>query len=184
MQITSRTAQLLAASDPQAVRVRIKVMEEESRRMAAALRPEGPKLDVAVAPAGAVQSESLAPPTGIAQSTRGRTSPASPAPRVTTAVDSSATAEIPLRLPETVTQVYVPPGRLMIDCGGFSSPQYANMLAARLYALGAQASARYDAPRDRAYVVRLGPFDNVAAADAMLARALQAGATDARIIVE
>jgi rare lipoprotein A len=183
MQITRRTALLLAAADPNAVRVRMQVMEAQSRHMADSLRPEGPKLNVALAPAGTVQAESLAPPGGVGQSGRFLSAPANPAPRVV-AAQTAAPDDVPLRLPEAVSQVYVAPGELFIDCGGFSMPEYANLLASRLYALGARAAARYDAPRDRAFVVRIGPLSSVAAADAMLARALQAGATDARIIVE
>nr|WP_283949543.1 SPOR domain-containing protein [Limobrevibacterium gyesilva] len=182
IEITRRTAQLLAATDPGAIRVRVQVLENESRRMAADLRPEGPQLNVATAPPGAVRTESLAPPTGVGQSARRQTGPAGPAPRVVAA--DAAVPAVPLRLPEAVTQVYVVPGQLLIDCGGFSRPEYADVLRERLAALGARATTSYDAPRDRAFMVRIGPLPSVAAADAMLERALRAGATDARIVVE
>ena len=55
---------------------------------------------------------------------------------------------------------------------------------ARLSSLGAQTSTSYDAPRDRAYRVRIGPLGSVAAADAMLDRTIRAGVNDARIVAE
>jgi cell division protein FtsN len=72
----------------------------------------------------------------------------------------------------------------MIECGDFSRPEYAEILRARLARLGARTVTDYNAPRDRAYIVRIGPLTDVASADAILVRALQAGATDARIVVE
>jgi rare lipoprotein A len=91
---------------------------------------------------------------------------------------------VPLRLPETVTQVPPRPGNLFVDAGRFERLEYASILRARLASLGAKTNTSYDAPRDRAYQVRIGPFRDVAAADAMLDRTLRAGVSDARIIVE
>jgi rare lipoprotein A len=54
----------------------------------------------------------------------------------------------------------------------------------QLASLGAVTTTSYTAPRDRAYVVQIGPLPDVASADATLARARRAGATDARIIVD
>jgi rare lipoprotein A len=178
--LTPRTAELLAAADPTAIRVRVQVLEAESRQMADELRPEGPHLAVATQPALGVQSENLASPAGISSAPVAKIA----APITQPVVASAPPAAVPLRLPEAVTQGPAHPGRLLIDCGGFASPEPADLLRARLAALGAYATTDYYAPRDRAYMVRIGPLASVAAADAMLRRALAAGATDARIIVE
>jgi len=181
VEITRRTAELLAAADPQAVRVRLQVLEGESRRLVAELRPEGPRLAVATAPAGAVQAETLAPLPGAVQEANART--AAPQPRSADNADPIPPA-IPLRLPEAVTAVPVRPTTLEIDCGDFSALQYAELMRARLSQLGARTTTSYDAPRDQAYMVRIGPLPTVAAAEAMRRRAAAAGATDARIVVE
>jgi rare lipoprotein A len=181
VEITRRTAELLAAADPQAIRVRLQVLEGESRRLVAELREEGPHLAVATAPAGAVQAETLAPPPGAAQAAVART--AAPQPRPSGSADS-VPAAVPLRLPEVVTATPVRPTTLTIDCGDFAELQYAELMRARLSQLGARTTTSYDAPRDRAYMVRIGPLPTVAAAEAMRRRAAAAGATDARIVVE
>jgi rare lipoprotein A len=178
--VTRRTAELLAAADPSAIRVRVQVLEGESRQVVADLAPEGAKLAIAAAPTGSIETESLAPPPGAAQGA-GAHAPAAPQPNV--GADPPASAP-PLRLPEVVTAVPVRPTTLAIDCGEFSQQQYAEMLRARIPQLGAQITTRYDAPRDRAFMVRVGPVANVAAAEAMRRRATAAGAIDARIVVE
>jgi cell division protein FtsN len=54
----------------------------------------------------------------------------------------------------------------------------------RLSYLGARLTTSYNAPRDRAYRIRIGPFDTVAEAEAILARTIVAGVNDATIVVE
>ena len=180
VEITRRTAELLDAADPQAIRVRVQVLEGESRMVVAALHVEGQQMAVAAAPAGAVHAESLAPPPGAAQATAAPS--VAPLPRP--AGNGEQAAGVPLRLPEAVTVVPVRPTTLVIDCGDFAVLQYATVLQSRLSRLGARVSTSYDAPRDRAYMVRIGPLPDVAAAEAMRRRATAAGATDARIVVE
>ena len=180
--VTRRTAELLGAPPDAPIRVRMEVQEAESRAMASALRADAPVLNVATASTATVQTETLAPPPGAAQAGHVRQAAASPLPRQT--APGAPPPPVPLRLPEAVRQVAVRPSVLMIDCGGFSRPEYADMLRAKLAGLGAVTTTSYNAPRERAYMVRIGPLRNVAAADAMLARALRAGATDARIVVE
>jgi rare lipoprotein A len=185
VEITRRTAELLGAAGDAPIRVRLQVQEAESRAMASALRPDAPALAVATAAPGVVQTESLAPPSGVAQSGIKQSNDARRAASVpAVAPISGAAAPVPLRLPETVRQVAVRPTTLMIECGDFSRPEYAEILRARLARLGARTVTDYNAPRDRAYIVRIGPLTDVASADAILVRALQAGATDARIVVE
>jgi rare lipoprotein A len=178
--ITSRTAQLLAAADPAAIRVRVQVLEGESRQVLADLTPADAKLAVAAAPAGSVQAESLAPPSGAAQ---GAGAIAQASPKAQSGADPPASAP-PTRLPEVVTAVPVRPTALAVDCGDFSQAQFAAMLQARVAALGARVTTSYDAPRESAFIVRIGPLPNTAAAEAMRRRAVAAGAIDARIVVQ
>jgi rare lipoprotein A len=193
--VTRRVAELLGATNPQAFRVRVQVLEDESRRLAndlqgrstpaapfAARAPEpAPAPQVQAAPRGGVQAESLAPPSGAAAG-RQRVAAAAPAPVAQPAVVQQSA--IPLRLPERVTQGSARPGRLAIECGAFGSVQAGEMMRSRLAPLGARMEADYDAPRDRSVVVRLGPYPAVPQAEAALRRALSSGCGDGRIIVE
>ncbi len=177
--LTSRAATLLGAKDGS--RVRVEVQEGPSRALAAALGGDGPKLALSAVPAAAVTSESLAPPPGTVASARGRQAPAAIAPHP--AANDAAASDAPLRLPEDVTQGPMMDGRIYVDAGSFGRAEYARLLQARIAGLGAQVVTSYAAPRDRAFTVRIGPLAGVAAADAMLDRAIAAGVTDARIVV-
>ncbi len=180
--LTPRAITLLGGGAvPGVLRVRVQVMEAESRALAASLAgSEAPRLDLAAAPTGAVRAESLAPPTGVAA--QPGSAPAGPAAARPLAAEARTT--VPLRLPETVTQTAPQPGGLFVALGAFSQPRYAQQLAARLAGLGAVASTSYAAPRDRAFRVRVGPLGTVEAADAALDQALRAGVVDARIVVD
>jgi len=181
IEITRRTAELLAAADPQAIRVRVQVLEGPSRLLAGQAHTDAPPLAVAAAPAGVVLAETLPLPRGAAQA--GGVPAAPTLPRPAAAADPPDPT-VPLRLPEAVTQVAVRPTSLLIDCGDFSDLGSAALLQSRVARLGAHLTTSYDAPRDRAYMVRIGPLPTVAAAEAMRRRATAAGATDARIVVE
>lgn len=179
--LTPRAMQLLGASGQSAVRVRVQVLENESRQLAAELDHAGaPRLAVTTAPTVAIASEALPPPSGVRQADA---RPVFVPPRPRPAADAIAGA-IPLRLPEMVARVPARPGGLFVEAGTFGGLQYAEMLRMRLASLGAQTTTSYDAPRDRAYRVRIGPLSSVAAADAMLDRTLRAGISDARIVAE
>ena len=179
--LTRRAAELLGAAGTTGLRVRVQVQEPESRRMAGEIRQDLPVMAVAAAPTGKIQAESLAPPTGAIQSARVQSAAVAAAPRASSAgPDPEA---VPLRLPEQTWQTAARPGQLAIECGSFSRPEYANVQRARLATLGARIVTDYYAPRDRAFIVRLGPFPSIAAAEAALRRALPM-VPDARIVVE
>ncbi len=180
--LTPRAMTLLGAgSTPGVLQVRVQVQEAESRALAATLSGGTEALlNVAAAPTGAVRSESLPPPPGIAARPGGAAIGPAPPP----AAVAAARITVPLRLPERVTQVTPRPGRLFVDLGAFGEARYAEQLAARLAGFGAVASTSYTAPRDRAFRARIGPLATVAQADAALDRALRAGVVDARIIID
>jgi len=197
--VTRRVAELLGAANPQAFRVRVQVLEDESRRLAMALQgrstaPPGAAPDAApggagpaaapqvqAAPRGRVQAEQLAPPSGAAA---GQQRVAAAPVTVAMTQPAAAAAPIPLRLPEQVGQGSARPGQLAIECGAFGSVQAGEVMRARLAGQGARMQADYHAPRDRAVVVRLGPYAQLAQAEAALRRALGGGCPDGRITVE
>jgi rare lipoprotein A len=192
--VTRRVAELLGAANPQAFRVRVQVLEDESRRLASEAqgRPVAAPFSVArapepapvpqAAPRGGVQAESLAPPGGAA-SGRQRVAAAAATP-VAQQAAAAPVGTIPLRLAEQVSQTSARPGRLAIQCGAFGSVETGEMMRARLAGLGARIQADYDAPRDRSVVVRLGPYPQLPQAEGALRRALGTGCPDGRIIVE
>ncbi len=179
LELTPRVAALLGARD--GTQIRMVVQETESRQLAASLQGNGPDLAVATAPAGSINAETLAPPSGVAQE---RPRQAASGPQVVAAAPQTPVAPLPDRLPEQVSAGPASPGRLFIDADSFSQQQYARILAGRLSALGAEVVTDYAAPRDRAYLVRLGPFASVAESDAALDRARRAGVLDGRIVVQ
>jgi rare lipoprotein A len=180
--LTPRAIALLGGAGRPVLRVRLQVLEAESRELAADLAgADGPVLPVAAAPQAAVRSESLPPPPGVAQAAA-RPLPAGPQPKAAPTV--ARPEPVPLRLPEQVFRVPARPGPLYVELGAFSRLEYADLLRRRMAALGAETSTDYDAPRDRAFLVRVGPLATVADADAVLGRALGAGVQNARIVAE
>ncbi|MGI4950626.1 MAG: RlpA-like double-psi beta-barrel domain-containing protein [Janthinobacterium lividum] len=175
--LSPRAASLLGVSGT--ARVRVQVEEQPSM----ALREQlggGPRLTVAAAPRASVTAEALAPPSGVAQSSRGRNAGG---PQAAMAEPTQTAETVPDRLPETVTRGPVAPGSLMIRAGSFGQMQYAARVEARLSRIGGRVVRVRDGRSDR-FEVQAGPFASVAAADAALDQALRAGVSDARISVE
>jgi rare lipoprotein A len=180
LSLTRRAAELLEIHND-GTRIRVQMLDTETRQLAAELDNSGPALDIIAAPREAVQTESLAPPSGASQSSRVRVAakPAGPATN-----GGAVSTAIPLRMPEHIILGTAAPGNLYIDAGAFGRQDYASILANRLAYLGARLTTSYTAPRDRAYMIRIGPFATVTQAEAMLARTISAGVNDAAIVVE
>jgi rare lipoprotein A len=182
IEVTRRTAELVGANGAAPFRIRVQVLETESRQLAAALEDKAALLPIATAPRASIQAEGLPPPLGVREAAHIRTAAAGPMPR---AVAASADAPpIPQRLPELVTQTQPRPGLLYIDCGAFGGLRYAEILRARIAGLGASIATSTEARPHRPYRVQIGPLSDVAQADTMLDRALLAGVTDVRIVVK
>ena len=188
--VTRRVAELLGAANPSAFRVRVQVLQGESRQVSGELQGRGAArgvgtgaapIQVAAAPRGGVQTETLAPPGG-AEAGRQRVAAAGPVAAVP--VGSAAVSAIALRLPEQVSQGVARPGLLAIECGAFGSRQAGELMRARLAGFGARMTADYSGPQDRSIVVRIGPHATLAAAEGVLRRVLGAGCVDGRIIIE
>jgi rare lipoprotein A len=178
--LSRRAAELLQMTQD-GTRVRIQMDDTMTRQLASTFDESAPKIEMEAAPVGTVASESLAPPTGVGQSNRGKVAASGP-----TVTSSSAGRADPvgLRLPEQVFQVQPHPGMLYIDAGSFSRMDYASILVNKLAYLGARLTTSYTAPRDKAYRIRIGPLFTLPDAEAMLARTIAAGVNDAAIVVE
>jgi rare lipoprotein A len=182
VELSRRAAELLGIRPGGAAQIRVAVVTEASRALAAGLpNPEAPRLEVAAAPLGAVQREDLAPPPGASQASRLRE--ARPMPRAAGggAVEvAAAPSGVPDRIPERVARTAAAPGRLYLETASFSRRDLADRQAARI-------GGRVEAigPRGRqTFRVRIGPLNSVAEADRALEATLRAGVSEARILVD
>jgi rare lipoprotein A len=175
--VTPCVATLLRMTGPTEVRVRL----DPARSLALRRQLQGSEGDLAIAtaPRGMVAQQQLAPLPGSRQEAE-----AGPTARLDAAPDREAVAaQIPLHLPVAVVQAEPNPGPLILDAGTFT---HANAADTRQYALlgvGARV-IRSSTGRTIDYSVQAGPFSTIADADAALTRAIQLGATDARLAVD
>jgi rare lipoprotein A len=177
VEITQRTAQLLGIRPDGVARVRLLVLPAESRAAAEAL-PGAPSLPMTTAPRGAVEVAELPPPPGVRQG-GGHNVVAS----VAQMPETPPAAPPPLRLPEAVTRTEARPGRLMVRLDTFDEYQYAAVQRAKMAGAGAMIVTSRQG-RTRQFRVEIGPFPDVAHADAVLDQALSSGIPDARIVVD
>lgn len=180
--VTKRVAALLEFPATGTARVRLEVLQTESREAAEAVEGGNAiRLDVATAPRGRVEQETLAPPPGI----REAGGAASMAPADAPAGDAQPAPDTPAvrRLPETVTRTTPLPGALWVRLGSFSRLEFARMRLAQVGGLGARIEKIRNG-RTADYRVTMGPFNRVTDADDALARVIAAGITDGRIVIE
>ncbi len=181
--VTRRTAELLGFAARGVTRVRLQVLEPESRAVVAPFRAEAePQLAMQAAPRGEVGQATLAAPEGIAQSSRGPAASVVPAVAVAAVADATM-PRVPERLAETVTQKAPSPGALYVAMGSFSRREFADRQRARASGLGASIET-VRAGRGETYRVRVGPLADVTEADNALAQVIRDGVPDARIVVE
>jgi rare lipoprotein A len=169
----SARAALLLQVPAGGARVRVRVDEVMSHRAVDQLGG-GPKLSIATAPHGEITAEQLPLPGGAAGGGK---------QVIGAAVQDTAQARVPDRLPENLRMSYADPGALYLRCGSFGRGQYAYVTAAKLSGLGATVLRSVDG-RQSVFSVRAGPFATIAEADSALAQALRQGVIDARITVE
>lgn len=181
VELSRRAAELLGIRPGGTAQVRVAVVPEASRALAAGLpNPEEPRLEVAAAPLGAVGREELAPPPGAAQAGQVRQARALPGAAGRAAEAMPAATSVPGRLPERVTRGVPRPGRLFVEAASFSRRDLAERQGARI-------GGRVEAigPRGRqTFRVRIGPLGGVTEADRALEATLRAGVSEARILVD
>lgn len=176
--LSDRAADLLGLPRGGTAQVRIAVDPDLSRALSDAA-PGRPVDRVAIdtAPRAAVAAESLAPPPGA----RGGSGAAPRSASEAAAVTPAAARPADVALPETVTAGAPRPGRLFVEAGTFSRADAAQRLSARLP--GGRVES-FGLRGERQFRVRLGPFGDVASADAALERTLASGVSGARILVD
>jgi rare lipoprotein A len=177
VEVTRRTASLLEMPSSGIARVRLRVLPNESHAAAEAL-PGAPSLNLTAAPRGGVEVTQLAPLPGVRQA-NGRPLPST----LRIAPDLPIMAAPPMRLPEAVVQTTPRPGRLMVRLDTFDEYQYAAAQRAKMNRSNAGIVTVFEGRRRR-FRVEVGPVPDIAAADAVLDRALASGIPDARIMVD
>src|SRR5689334_11453747 len=186
LDVSRRGARLLGFDANGTARVRVQIMAEESRLMAAqaqagqpvALMPGETKPQAA--PTAVVVAQPLAPPPGVATSAP-RSAAAKPKPVV------SAPAQVavaPIMPDGRVGQVPVHATNLYIQAGAFTNQSNAVRLQAKLASIGTTNITPIRVDGQRFFRVRLGPIATVDQADAMLDRVVGSGVPQARIVVD
>ncbi|MDA1090468.1 MAG: septal ring lytic transglycosylase RlpA family protein [Proteobacteria bacterium] len=191
--ISRRGAQLLGFHDAGTARVRVQIMADKSRAIAARTKSEiqlaenGTPITVARLPKAPVATESLTLPPG-AKTSPGTVNPPQQPPVNTVALtpqrlpaiapsDSSLNTGLVTVEPVTKTNIY-------IQAGAFGQFDNANKVRARLSPLGKVKITSVLVNGRDLYRVRVGPLTNVADADQLLGRVIGSGYLNARIIVD
>jgi rare lipoprotein A len=197
LDVSRRAAQLLGFEQQGTARVRVEIMDAESRQLAmlagatvpaARQTAAGGQADalsspkVTAAPAGTVTEEALAPPSGAAASPAEQPVASKPAPQQPIIATVASAAD-----PQPDGQVRVVPVRktaMFIQAGAFTNVANADRLRARLARLGRSQVVPAIVGNQRFYRVRLGPIATLAEADIMLAKVVASGHPEARLIVD
>jgi rare lipoprotein A len=180
--VSRRAAQLLGFEGQGTAKVRVRILEQESRQLAALAQGGAPAAGEERAPAppavpvetvsvealpGGNAPEPIARPLGAeTQLAANRTPVDAPAP------DGSVTLE-----PILPTDIYV-------QAGAFTQILNAKQLAARLSSLGQVRIETADVGGTQFFRVQIGPVNDVNAADTLLTRLLDNGFTDSRVVVQ
>ncbi|HVZ70403.1 MAG TPA: septal ring lytic transglycosylase RlpA family protein [Rhizomicrobium sp.] len=181
--VSARAAELLGFKNQGTARVRVTYMGKALLPGANQIEETPPEIATAVpaAPAGKVDMSALsivpgaaaAPPVQVSQLPQ--PTPATlPPPQP---VEEPVTGQ--------VTQVQVPAvTHLYVQAGAFSTRSNAERLKTRLSAAGGLMISATTRNGQTLYRVRVGPFDELSAADAALARVVKLGSNDAQIVVD
>lgn len=181
--VSEQAAKLLGFYDKGTARVRVTYLSRAY--LPGTNTPEGPDTPAAIAnalppaPAGNVQEASLNPVPGVPVDAPVRTEQL-PAPA------ASQSSSDPVPQPDgVVSHVPVPAvTHLYVQAGAFGNIENANRLKARLAGAHGLFISAIDRNGLRLYRVRIGPFNDVSAADAALADVARLGGNDAKIVVD
>lgn len=187
--LSRRAADLLGFRRQGTAKVRVEIVEEESRALAAAALTEDSAANAPdAAPRIPVSVEALV------EDANGRvpaTRPNTPAARQTALAlpraDGDDAARPPLVVPEPdgiVTRVPVTSREIYVQAGSFYQVANATKLRAQLIKLGKAKIAQAVVDDRRYFRVRFGPMGSVADADRLLAQLIDNGHNDARVVVE
>lgn len=181
LDLSRRSAQLLGFEGKGTAHVRVQVLPEESRQLAAAYAGQSANkgTQVAAAPRESVSAQSLegapasAPPKTVTT--------ASTQPAKSSAITS---APLPDLKAQPVQQVAPRSTNMFIQAGSFARYDNAQRLSARLSTVGQASITQVNIGQQPMFRVRIGPIASLDDADRMLDQIVRSGAPDARLIVD
>lgn len=192
--LSRRAADLLGFRRQGTAKVRVEIVEDESRALAtAALTKDTAANAPDAAPRTPVVVKNLAPDTDGAQDANstwpatGSDTPAASQTALAVPRADRAEARPSLVVPTPdgiVTTVPVRSGQIYVQAGSFTQISNANKLRARLVKIGKAQIAQTIVNRRRFFRVRFGPMGSVDEADRLLAMLIDSGHNDARVVVE
>jgi len=184
--LSRRAAELLDFVNAGTAKVRVQILDVESRQLAVAAGA-GEEVTGTAPPAVPVEAVAVQelPPVGTA----------APAPPAQTAAGGAVqtaqadtgrvqAASVPVLPEPEVTQVPVHPTSIYVQAGAFTQVANAVRLRARLVSLGNVQISKALVGQDDFYRVRLGPIATVEQADRTLERLLNNGYKDAQVVVD
>jgi rare lipoprotein A len=178
--LSTRAAQLLGFRRQGTAKVMVEILDAESRQLAAVAQTrEAAATAPEAVPLVAVQTMPL---NGTVIGNHGAMPKPAPA-----AAATPTNVRPPLSEPELdglVTRQPVRATSIYVQAGAFLRRDNAVRLGARLSVFGPTSITESLRGQNRFYRVRLGPVDNVAVADRLLATLLQNGHKDARVVVD
>ena len=185
--VSRRVAQLLGFEQQGTARVRVEILSDESRAMAAQAQGGTGQLAAGepvpqAAPTVVVTAEALPPP-GAASTASASTAAVTTTPPAPSAVQQIASAA-PIVPNGQVSQVPVKPTAIYVQAGAFTDQYNATRLRAQLARFGAVRVVPVIVDGQQFYRVRVGPLASVEQADGMLGQIVQAGHPEARLVVE
>ena len=195
--LSRRAADLLGFRRRGTAKVRVEIVEDESRVIAAAALTADAADDAPnAAPRIPVAVQGLTPDVnGIAPATQAETPaasqtalaiprPAEPGPQPEPQIEPQR-LRAPAPEPDgIVTTVPVKTSRIYVQAGSFTRINNANKLRARLIKIGKAKISPAVVDRRRYYRVRFGPIGSVVEADRLLAILINGGHGDARVVVD
>ena len=175
--LSRRAAQLLDSERSGTARVRVQILEQESRQVAALAQGRG----------GENPAPTAAPTEQVAVETLGSAPAPAPAPASTAPANSAGSIVVAQAIPSSTQQVDRRPvqnSQLFVQAGAFSVYDNANKLRAQLSGIAPSQISPAVVGGTQFYRVRLGPLNDVAEADMVLAQLIDNGYTQSRIIVD
>lgn len=193
LDVSERGAELLGFKGRGTAKVRVEVLEAESRQLASMARAGQDTRGYEIA----VNRGTMPRPTAVASAQQAGVTPRQPImkpePIQTVSLDHAPPIgkveghvsddgrfmpdQVVQQMPVTKTNIYV-------QAGAFSNEANANALSQRLGAFGPSHVYLANVNGRPLYRVRLGPYPDVAPADTALARVVSSGSSDALIVVD
>jgi len=192
--LSRRAADLLGFTERGTAKVRVEIVEDESRRLAAAaLSQEAAENAPEPAPMVPVESRPLSAEGSLVEPTEASNPAASQTaavPAVAPPPEQAAAPVVAIARPEVpapdgqVTTVPVTPSRIYVQAGAFTRFDNANRLRAELSGLGSAKISAVMVEDRQFFRVRFGPIGSVEDADRLLDLLIANGHDDARVVVD